>query len=370
MNAANKKYTVLLLSAPIGSGHKLAAEALQQVLAANEAVHVVHGNIFDFFPHFIGTVFLKSYLQMLQHFPWMYKFMYRWGNQENGSLWMKNIINGILAKLGRKYLENIAPDAVIATHATPAGIVGLYKRSLPHKLFLGAVITDFTVHKWWICQGVDTYFIADSRLACRLPAAAEIKAFGIPVRQKFAEADGDAVRQEFGWQPHDKVCLLLGGGEGLLPMAEIVAVLTRAQITGLQIVAVTGHNSQLERALQNYKAKNLAVYGFTERLPEIMAAADIVVSKAGGLTSAEVLSLGKKFIIYKPLPGQEEGNAVFLQQYYGSVIAKNTDEVADYVRKFSKEAGTAIESADTLRLQAAEKICTCVLEHIKKNESA
>lgn len=370
MNAANKRYTVLLLSAPIGSGHKLAAEALEQVFAADKAVHVVHGNIFDFFPHFLGTGFLKVYLQMLQHFPWMYKYMYKWGNQEKGSFWMKNLINGILARLGKKYLEKVAPDAVIATHATPAGIIGIYKKHLPKKLFLGAVITDFTIHKWWICSGVDTYFIADKRLTNRLPADAEIYAYGIPVRQNFAQADGSAWRQKLGIGDEEKICLLLGGGEGLLPMAEIVTALQQKKnMHKVRIVAVAGHNKQLFTKLQQCKADRLTVYGFTDQLPEIMTAADIVVSKAGGLTSAEVLSLGKRFIIYKPLPGQEEGNAVFLHRHCGAVIAKSTAEVADFVQSFSQQE-TGVLQADITRLQAAEKICSCVMSHIRQNEIA
>ena len=65
MQKANKKYTVLLLSAPIGSGHKLAAEALEQALGEYSEVHVIHGNIFDFFPHCLGAAFLSTYLWVL-----------------------------------------------------------------------------------------------------------------------------------------------------------------------------------------------------------------------------------------------------------------------------------------------------------------
>ncbi len=368
MNAANKKYTVLLLSAPIGSGHKLAAEALEQVFAENEAVHVVHGNVFDFFPQFLGTWFLKIYLQILQHFPWMYKYMYKWGNQEKGSLWMKNLINGILARLGSRYLEKIAPDAVIATHATPAGIIGIYKKNLGKDLFLGAVITDFTIHKWWICPGVDTYFIADAKLADRLPAQVENHAYGIPVRKSFAVADGVSLRKWLGISGEEKICLLLGGGEGLLPMTDIVVALQQAKLSHLRIIAVTGHNKQLFAKLQQCHDSKLTVYGFTEYLPEIMAAADIVVSKAGGLTSAEVLSLGKKFIVYRPLPGQEEGNAAFLHRHYGTVIAKSIADVAAHVKAFCLEKAQQPQ-ADGERLQAAEKICACVMSHISKNES-
>lgn len=364
MNAANKKYTVLLLSAPIGSGHRLAAEALEQVLADNEAVHVVHGNIFDFFPHFVGTVFLKCYLRMLQSFPWMYKYMYKWGNQEKGSVWMKNVINGLLAKMGRSYLQKVNPDAVIATHATPAGIIGIYKKTLAAPLFLGAVITDFTIHKWWICDGVDTYFIADERLQKRLPPDADVQSYGIPVRRRFAGLSRQEARKKLGIAAQDKICLLLGGGEGLLPMVSIVNGLPQDLGPDFRIIAVTGHNQQLAADLRRLQRSDLTVHGFTEQLPEIMAASDMVISKAGGLTSAEVLVLGLHFIIYHPLPGQEEGNARFLQQYCHAVVAANIKDVSRYVREFYNHTEREVILG---RPQAAEKICAYVLQHLKQN---
>lgn len=80
MTKKKQKYTVLLLSAPIGSGHRLAAEALREAFAEHEEVEVVHGNVFDFFPHFLGTAFLRSYLWILGCCPWLYELAYKWGN--------------------------------------------------------------------------------------------------------------------------------------------------------------------------------------------------------------------------------------------------------------------------------------------------
>ena len=114
------------------------------------------------------------------------------------------------------------PDAVIATHATPAGIIGYYKKQHPD-LWLGAVVTDFTIHRWWVCDGVDTYFIADELLRDKLTTTADIQATGIPVRQQFMiKHDKQKCREFFGWDENERVCLLMGGGEGLLPMSEII----------------------------------------------------------------------------------------------------------------------------------------------------
>ena len=135
MQITRKKYTVLLLSAPIGSGHRLAAEALEQALADRPEVEVIHGNIFDFFPQFLGKAFLGTYLWILKCCPWLCKLAYSWGNKQGGSLWLRELLNRLLARLGGNYLRSVQPDAVIATHATPAGIIGYYKKQHP-KLWL------------------------------------------------------------------------------------------------------------------------------------------------------------------------------------------------------------------------------------------
>ena len=136
MASCEKKYTILLLSAPIGSGHKLAAQALEQSFALADNVQVVHGSIFDFFPGSIGNAFLRFYLWVLSYCPWLYELAYKWGNRQSGSLWLRNFINGTLASLAQDFIVRTNPDAVIATHATPAGIMAIYKKKFKPDLLL------------------------------------------------------------------------------------------------------------------------------------------------------------------------------------------------------------------------------------------
>lgn len=332
MQTLKKRYTVLLLSAPIGSGHRLAAEALEQALAVYPELEVVHGNIFNFFPQWLGSAFLRTYLWILRCCPFLYKLAYRWGDRQNGSLWLRSLLNRLLAYLGRSYLDRVQPDAVVATHATPAGIIGYYKERCP-QLWLGAVVTDFTIHRWWICEGVDTYFIADELLRAKLKTQAEVVASGIPVRRQFQQQDKAACRARFDWQAGERVCLLMGGGEGLLPMAKIIAAVQAAKLPGLRLIAVTGHNEQLAQELRERFGASLEVYGFRKDVPQLLAGADLIITKAGGLTSAEVLASNLELLLYKPLPGQEEGNAAFLHRHCGALVAHNVEQLVQYLRQ-------------------------------------
>lgn len=355
-----KKYTVLLLSAPIGSGHKLAAEALEQVFSQQPDINVIHGNVFDFFPKFIGNTFLSCYLKILELCPWLYELAYKWGNRENGSLWLRTILNRVLARLAKSYLEEVKPDAVVATHATPAGIISIYKEQHPD-LWLGAVVTDFTVHRWWLVDGVNTYFIGSELLRKKIKCDAEILAYGIPVRQQYLHLDKSKCRDAFGWDDEQQVCLLMGGGEGLLPMEEIVEQL-QLKMPQLRLLAITGRNEKLAQRLVERYGSSLEVYGFREDVPQLMAAADMIITKAGGLTAAEVMVSDLQFLIYKPLPGQEAGNAAFLHRHCHAYVAHNLEQLVDGVINMSRDSSVPHQFYG--RPNAAEDICAYVMKKL------
>ena len=381
MSNIRKKYTVLLLSAPIGSGHRLAAEALREALSEQADVEVVHGNVFDFFPHFLGSTFLRTYLWILGCCPWLYELAYKWGNKQSGSLWLRGLINRSLALLGSSYLQRVRPDAVIATHATPAGIMCYYKEKHPG-IFLGAVVTDFTVHKWWLCNGVDAYFVADARLKEKITVPMQVQAFGIPLRQDFRRFDSfdyDACRKQYGWTSEERVCLVMGGGEGLLPMEEILLALQKKSIAGLRLVAITGNNAKLEQKLRERfgvaagaREQNVAgsatpieIYGFRQDVPQLLAGADMIIAKAGGLTCAEVLATGLELFIYKPLPGQERGNAAFLEQYYQAKVCDGLEQLVQAVAAASSKKEAKRGKKPLGNRLAAMQIAEFVLEKIK-----
>ncbi len=367
MQAQKENVTVLLLSAPIGSGHKLAAAALEQYLAKQPNVRVVHGNIFDFFPNILGQTFLKVYLWILQVCPFVYEYAYKWGNNEGGSEWLRSFINKTLLFLGKGYLDKVQPDAVIATHATPAGIIAEYKKKHP-ELFLGAVVTDFNILRWWLWEGVDTYFIADELLTDRITKNAEVKAWGIPVRHEFAEQDNAACRKQYGWRDDERIILLMGGGEGLLPMADIIQAILPVLDDNLRLIAVTGHNEKLEGKLKARFGDKVEIYGYRRDVPQMMAGADMIITKAGGLTASEVLASDLDFIIYKPLPGQEQGNAVFLHEHCGAYVARTLDDLATCVTNTTKGAENASLRRAHAHPMATQKICEYVLSKIKNGK--
>lgn len=358
-----KMIKILLLSAPIGSGHVMTATALKQVLETKENIEILEGNIFDFLPAWVGKAFLGVYLRILQLCPWLYGMAYSSGNGAQGNfLWLRNLFNRYMLQRGQNFLDNFKPDIVIATHATPLGIMSIYKQKHP-KVKLYAVIPDYNIHHWWICDGVDKYFIADKDLSNRLPANAIVEALGLPLRKEFNEGDRASCRSGFGYKDEEKVLLLLGGGDGLLPMEKMVQYLLENKLANLRIVVVAGRNRQLvEQLLRHYaNVPGLDIYGFRDDIPQLMLAADMIITKGGAVTAAEVLACNLKYIIYKPLPGQEEGNALFLSQKYGVMVAKSFEDIVSYIanpQSLQPTNGLSIEA----RKYAARKICDKILQ--------
>ena len=361
-----RKLKILILSAPIGSGHRMAANALEEALSRLENVETVQGNVFDFFPSALGRLFLNSYAKVLKLCPGLYALSYRWGNRNSGSLWMRNRINSLLLKLGRPFIESVQPDIVFSTHATPTGILSLYKEKYAPDMWLGVVVTDFTVHRWLLCPGVNAYFLADSKLFPQVQAVVkehtDLYDCGIPIRRVFAlQADTvtarKKAREQFGWNADAFVCLLAGGGGGMLPMESLLRAVIRdcdtdgaaaaakeatnsqavPPLPKLHVIAVTGHNETLRKKLhvlnETLSDSRLAVLGFTDSMPQLMQAADIIVTKAGGVSLAECLACGTEFVIYDPLPGQEQANTAFVQKEYGIKAAADTQELAVLLRQ-------------------------------------
>ena len=338
---------VLILSAPIGSVHRMASQALAEALAEDPRLCVEQGDVFRFFPQWTGRLALGVYGWVLRHCPSLYAASYRWGNG-GGSLWVRNALNALLCRLGKAYLDREAPDIVVSTHATPTGIVSRYKRLWYPELRLAVVVTDFTVHQWLVCPGVDTYYVAAPELAERVRelaarnglASPRVLVTGIPLRKAFArpysEAERTVLRHHYGWQDGDFVCLAAGGGDGLLPMEELCAVLNRPGLESLRIVAVTGRNGRLRRRLDGLARTayggRLTVLGFRDDMADLFTACDAVVSKAGGVSAAETLACGAPLLIYRPLPGQEGRNAAFLTSRCGARTAADTEALADLLR--------------------------------------
>jgi len=215
-------------------------------------------------------------------------------------------------------LRAFTPAVVVSTQMNPAALLanrGQRKRGTLPSI---GVITDFGVHDFWLHSGVDRYCVAHEDMTQIQDARrAEVLVTGIPLMPRFSAplAQVDA-RTQLGLARDARVVLVAGGGLGI--GVQPIASALLASPTDMQVLAVTGSNTQAGRQLgtQSPSANGrLRVWGWTEDMALLMRASDVVVGKPGGLTVAEALACGRPLLATHSLRAQENFNVQFLQRH-------------------------------------------------------
>jgi len=163
---------------------------------------------------------------------------------------------------------------------------------------------------------------------------------GMPIDPKFflKEKEKQKARRKNNLEPKLFTILLMGGGEGAGKMYDLIAELDKSRLK-VQLIVIAGRNRGLEKRLKKSMNKfsfPLTVYGFTDRVHEIMAESDLIITKAGPGTIAEALAMNLPIIITSWLPGQEEGNVEYVVRENVGRVSKNPGKVIEIVKEFMR----------------------------------
>ena len=372
---------VAILHATAGSGHKSAAVAIAHALAAMApGAQVREVDTLVFASRFYRTTYSQGYNAMAQRAPRLWGALY--------ALWAQARVNRsagpareALDRLSLRGLVRVVererPDAIVCTHFLPVEalypIRGRGRLDVP----LHVVITDFTAHPLWAYPHVDRYFVASDQVAEELASHGvprdRIEVSGIPVDPRFAERHGrESVRSRFGFPQDRPLVLVMGGGGGVGPMAELAARLVTLP-EAPHVLVLCGTNARLRRQLEVLALEHggrLRTLGFTPHVDLLLEASDMVVSKAGGLTCAEALVKHTPLVIFRPTPGQEVGNARYLEAGGAAVHADSLDTVAATVSRWLGDPESLRRARDNAaalaRPRAAETIAQRVLESVRR----
>ena len=336
---------VLFISAPVGAGHIRAAQAIISALHKGEtSAQTKMANVFDFFNPSIGKIILNTYLKILEVFPKLYGMAYSWGNESYLALLGRRIVSAYLANHMEKYIMEYNPAVIVCTHATPAGLIAHLVRKNKLTIPVVAVVTDFVVHRLWIYPEIKHYIVADRAMGDILTQNGIeghcIQVMGIPVDEKFSLVpDRQSTLDKLQFSEMNKTILIMGGGAGMLPMTEIVACCEKIDTT-LQIIVVTGNNKKIYKKLNDLQPKlhnKVKILKYVDNINELMAISDLIISKPGGMTSAESLCRGLPMIIYKPIPGQEEANTHYLIKCGAALRADSLAEIQTIITRLLVE---------------------------------
>jgi processive 1,2-diacylglycerol beta-glucosyltransferase len=191
---------------------------------------------------------------------------------------------------------------------------------------------------------------------------------GIPISARFSQPiDPAGVRKRYGLRDDLPILLVLGGGFGMGPVAEILAELDKVE-HAFQTLVVAGKNEELRRelAVQNRRHPT-HVLGFVTNMQELMAVSDLIISKPGGLTTSEALAMGKPLFILNPIPGQEAANSDFLLEHGAAAKANRVEDLPFRLTQLlgSKKLKELSANARALgRPMAGPDICRAALERL------
>lgn len=295
---------------------------------------------------------------MVKTIPQMYRFLYDRAERATEVGPFRAWVHQFTATNLRPLLQDLRPDVVICTHAFPCGVMAEYKKQFADAPPVMGVVTDFVVHAFWIHNNIEGYAVATpemrTTLISRGVARDRILVSGIPVRAEFArpQRDRDALRLRLGLPLDRSTVLLMGGGLGIGPLETMMQALDNVK-TPLCALAIVGRSSRSEQRVLEYAHRvgyPVRVVRFVNNVHEYMHASDVLITKPGGLTSAEALVARVPMVLFKPLPGQEERNTRYLVQRRAALRAKTAADLARTVESLLDSA----EKRESMRAAMAQ----------------
>jgi processive 1,2-diacylglycerol beta-glucosyltransferase len=374
------KPRVLLLSATSGAGHVRAALALEKAFLARGDCAVEHIDALRHVSKLFQRVYDKAYISMVRRAPQLMGLLYTRTDQPWRHLRPRLALDRLNTGPMIRLLRRVQPDLCVATHFLPAEIIAWLIAKKKLRARNAIVVTDYDVHAMWLCRTVDRYYVANQEAAEYLARIAvpreKLRVTGIPIDPLFASPMPRAdARKHLGLDAGATVILISAGGYGIGPVERLVKDLLQLQ-RPWQIAAIAGKSEKTRKRLEELVraagklpsgGARLCAVGFTTEMDRYMAAADLMVGKAGGLTTSEALACALPMALIEPIPGQEERNADHLLEAGAAIRCNNLpaaawkiatllddparlDGMREAARKLGRPAAAAAIAEDALRL--------------------
>lgn len=370
---------ILLFYITIFSGHHRAALAVERALRQlAPGVEILMVDAFQYFNPVASQVVDRLYLSVIRGLPKIWDYLYDNPSVAQRSTGLRAWLSRYNAPKLEALLREFQPTVIACTQAFPCVIAGDYKLAHDLKIPLYAILTDFLPHRYWLHPAVDGYLTGSEAARAWFERAGvasnRIYDTGIPIDPVFAAPLDIASRSAgcltgLGLNGQQPVVLVMGGGQGLGPIAQVAKGLD-ALPQPLQLVIVTGVNAKLHQRLQKAAPsfrRRVVVLGHVPFIPELMSVATVIVTKPGGLTTSEALAKRLPLIIVDPIPGQEAKNSRFLLDQQAAVAAPRWERVPRLVSELLEQPQrlTALaQAAGRLgRPRSALEIARLLLRH-------
>jgi 1,2-diacylglycerol 3-beta-galactosyltransferase len=370
----NKIPHIVFLFSDTGGGHRSAAEAILEAMSS-EFPGKMTAELVDIFRDYAPTPLNRasSIYPPLSRMPEMWGLGYKLSDGARQARTFTTLVWPYIRRASKKLVRENKCDLIVSVHPFANSPV-LRAIKNDHQNFMTVVTDMVSTHAFWYDNRADLVVVptaeAKERGICYGVDPEKIHVIGLPVAERFCHppTDKKKVKKELNWSEDLPVILLVGGGEGMGPLEKIAHAINDSGLKASMAI-VCGRNAKLKTTLETYQWNiPTHIYGFTRDMPNFMAAADILVTKAGPGTISEALIAGLPIIIYSRLPGQEDGNVFYVVNQKAGVWAPHPERVVAAIQEWildppkrqkAVEACLAIAKPD-----AAVKIAGIIAEQV------
>jgi len=375
MKTMDKLPHVLFLFSDTGGGHRSAAQAIIEALDVYFPNQVTT-EMLDFFVEYAPPPFdmaVTTYAPMAQ-VPDLWELGYKLSNGKYRSKLVQDVLWPYIRKAAERLVEEHPCDLFLSVHPiinTPI----LRTLGTGHKPYLIVVTDMVTTHAFWYNDNATLTLVPTEEAKQRGleigMSDAHMQVVGQPIADKFRRqpAPKEVLRENLGWPQDRVIVLMVGGGEGMGPIEETVKAVDKARLD-LTMVIIAGRNETLKDSLEHADLQmDSIVYGFVDNMPDLMNAADIILTKAGPGTISEAFTAGLPIVLYSRMPGQEEGNVDYVVEKGAGVWAPYPEQVVTILRYWiehpSERKKVARTSKRLARPDASKDIAEKIVETVK-----
>lgn len=372
----------LVLSVKAGYGHHSTGQAIMGALQ-KRGFECEMLDTFEYVNTRLANSISDGYLFSTKYLPEAYGKTYGLldkREEKYDKISFISIFSKIVSHKLKEFFEDCTPDVVIGTHSFACLLMTYLSEKGIIDCPTFGIVTDFTVHPFWESTDIDYYITPDALLNRQMRKKGipeeKILPYGIPIKEKFSsKMSKENARKNLGISDKTTILVMMGsmGYGNMLDNMKLIDALDG----NFQVLCVCGNNKKAKKEIDSYVwEKSVHSYGFVDNIDVMMDAADLIVTKPGGLTTSELLAKGLPAIIVDPIPGQEERNMEFLVNSGAAVMVSETFPIDEAIyellscpwrlsllRESVKKLGKP-DATERLAEFIEEKVCATAKNHV------
>lgn len=352
---------VLIMMSDTGGGHRAAAEAIDAALKQRHG-DSIQVDVVDVFRNYSPAPFKYApeiYPIWIKRGRLMWRMGYGMFNRRRQVFMIARSLGLALHRGFKRLFKEHPADVIICVHPLFPAVALNVLRRMPDRPPFITVITDLvSTHAFWYERGAERILVPtppayERGIKLGVPPE-KLRVTGLPVHPRFAKGliGKDEARSKLGWDEKLPTVLMVGGGDGMGPLFRIARAINKLNAP-CQLAIVAGRNAEL---YENLKSKDwnqpTHIYGFVTNMPELMAGADILVTKAGPATISEACMAALPMILSDAIPGQETGNVRYIRDNKAGVYAPGPRKVAKAIGAWLSQGQAFLDE----RAESARKL--------------